>query len=117
VVTGADGIALFDALHCWRRASDAILYAFARLKLNGEDLRPLPLSIRKEKLARLRIRKPAGIALNEHVDPGGAAVFGHACKKGLEGALGLGALLTGRPPELGKIHRRIQGCGAGRRGG
>jgi bifunctional non-homologous end joining protein LigD len=44
VITGADGVAVFDALHRRHKAGEAILYAF---DLNGEDLRPMPLSDRK----------------------------------------------------------------------
>jgi bifunctional non-homologous end joining protein LigD len=43
VVAGADGIAVFDALHRRGRVADAILQAFDVLELDGEDLRPLPL--------------------------------------------------------------------------
>ena len=39
VVTGLDGIAVFDALHRRRRAADAMLYAFDLMELNGKDLR------------------------------------------------------------------------------
>jgi ATP dependent DNA ligase domain len=53
VVTGGDGIAVFDALHRRHKASDAMLYAFDLLELNGKDLRALPLNERKAKLARL----------------------------------------------------------------
>ena len=60
VVTGLDGIAVFDALHRRRRATDAMLYAFDLLELNGKDLRPLPLGERKAKLARLLARAAAG---------------------------------------------------------
>ena len=85
VVCGPDGVAVFDALHRRHKASDAILYAFDLLELDGADLRPLPLSDRKAKLARLLARKPAGIVLNEHTDEDGATVFRHACKLGFEG--------------------------------
>jgi hypothetical protein len=37
------------------------LYAFDIMVLNGEDLRNLPLSMRKTNLARLRARRPDGI--------------------------------------------------------
>jgi hypothetical protein len=47
VVSGVDGVAVFDALHRRRRATDAMLYAFDLLELNGKDLRPLPLVERK----------------------------------------------------------------------
>ena len=53
VVAGADGIAVFDALHRRRKVTDAMLYAFDLLELNGEDLRPLPLGERKGRLERL----------------------------------------------------------------
>jgi bifunctional non-homologous end joining protein LigD len=36
-------------------------YAFDALALNGEDLRGLPLSLRKTNLARLFARRPDGI--------------------------------------------------------
>jgi bifunctional non-homologous end joining protein LigD len=42
-VSGADGIAVFEALHRWRAVSDAFLRAFDLLELNGKDIRLLPL--------------------------------------------------------------------------
>jgi bifunctional non-homologous end joining protein LigD len=42
-VSGADGVAVFEALHRRRAVPDAILHAFDLLELNGKDLRPLPL--------------------------------------------------------------------------
>jgi bifunctional non-homologous end joining protein LigD len=59
VVAGADGIAVFDALHRRRKAGDAILYAFDLLELDGADLRALPLVERKAKLAK-QVEAPAG---------------------------------------------------------
>jgi bifunctional non-homologous end joining protein LigD len=85
VVTGEDGVAVFDALHRRHKASDAMLYAFDLLELNGKDLRPLPLSERKARLAKLLARAPVGIVFNEHTDEDGTVVFRHACKMGLEG--------------------------------
>jgi bifunctional non-homologous end joining protein LigD len=84
VVTGEDGIGVFDALHRRHKAADA-MFAFDLLELNGKDLRSLPLGDRKAKLARLLARAPAGIVFNEHADEDGAVVFRHACKLGLEG--------------------------------
>src|ERR1700675_2657761 len=43
VVCGADGIAVFDALHRRHKAIDAMLYAFDVLEFDGKDLRALPL--------------------------------------------------------------------------
>jgi bifunctional non-homologous end joining protein LigD len=85
VVAGADGVAVFDALHRRHKATDAMLYAFDLLEHDGKDLRALPLDKRKAKLARLLARAPVGIAFNEHTDEDGATVFRHACKLGLEG--------------------------------
>jgi bifunctional non-homologous end joining protein LigD len=85
VVAGEDGVAVFDALHRRHNATDAMLYAFDLLELNGGDLRPLPLVDRKAKLARLLARAPAGIVYNEHTEEDGATVFRHACKLGFEG--------------------------------
>jgi bifunctional non-homologous end joining protein LigD len=85
VVCGADGLAVFDALHRRHEATDAILYAFDMLELNGKDLRPMPLSERRAKLARLLARASTGIVFNEHTDVEGVVVFRRACKLGLEG--------------------------------
>jgi ATP-dependent DNA ligase len=38
VVCGADGIAVFDALHGQRRLREAFLYAFDLIEMDGEDL-------------------------------------------------------------------------------
>jgi bifunctional non-homologous end joining protein LigD len=84
-VSGADGVAVFAALHRRRAVPDAILHAFDLLELNGKDLRPLPLGERKAKLARLLAGSTAGIVFNEHTDEDGPTVFEHACRFGLEG--------------------------------
>jgi bifunctional non-homologous end joining protein LigD len=85
VVCGPDGIAVFDALHRRHKATEALLYAFDLLELEGEDLRPRPLGERKARLAKLLARKPIAIVFNEHTDEDGATVFRHACKLGFEG--------------------------------
>src|SRR5580704_14203908 len=85
VVCGPDGVAIFDALHRRGTVSEAMLYAFDLLELEGEDLRSLPLADRKKRLARLLGRRRVGIILSEHTDADGAAVFQQACKLGLEG--------------------------------
>jgi bifunctional non-homologous end joining protein LigD len=85
VVTGTDGVAAFDELHGRRRFDEAFLWAFDLLELNGVDLRPLPFSKRKARLAKLLAGGVPGMALNEHIDADGAAVFVEACRMGLEG--------------------------------
>jgi ATP-dependent DNA ligase len=46
VVLGLDGIADFNALHSRKHDKEVQLYAFDIMALDGEDLRPLPLSIK-----------------------------------------------------------------------
>jgi bifunctional non-homologous end joining protein LigD len=67
VIAGADGVAAFDELHRRRRLGEAFLYAFDLLEMDGDDLRPRPLSKRKAKLARLLAGARGGIALNERL--------------------------------------------------
>ena len=58
---GIDGIPDFNALHSRRHDEEAQLYAFDIIALDGEDLRPLPLGLRKTNLALLLSRRPDGI--------------------------------------------------------
>jgi bifunctional non-homologous end joining protein LigD len=85
VVCGPDGIAIFDALHRRGTVTEAMLYAFDLLELDGEDIRPLPLADRKKRLARLLGRRRIGIVFGDHTDQDGALLFMHACRMGLEG--------------------------------
>jgi bifunctional non-homologous end joining protein LigD len=85
VVCGPDGVAVFDELHRRGTVSEAMLYAFDLLELDGEDLRGLPLGDRKKRLARPVGRRRVGIVLSQHTDEDGAAIFHQACKLGLEG--------------------------------
>ena len=57
VVLGVDGVPDFNALHSRKHDEEVQLYAFDMLTLDGEDLRPLPLSLRKTNLARLLARR------------------------------------------------------------
>jgi ATP-dependent DNA ligase len=61
VVLGVDGISDFNALHFSKQNDEVQLYAFDILALDGDDLRRLPLSMRKTNLARLLARRPDGI--------------------------------------------------------
>src|SRR6516164_7186227 len=58
VVLGVDGISDFNALHSGKHDDEVQLYAFDILALDGEDLRALPLSMRKAHLERLLARRP-----------------------------------------------------------
>jgi bifunctional non-homologous end joining protein LigD len=79
VVCGPDGVAIFDALHRRCPVSEAMLYAFDLLELDGEDLRDMPLGDRKKRLARLPGRRRIGIVLSEHTEEDGPLLFIHAC--------------------------------------
>jgi bifunctional non-homologous end joining protein LigD len=85
VVCGPDGVAIFDALHRRGTVTEAMLYAFDVLELDGEDLRSLPLGDRKRRLVRLLGGRRLGIVLSDHTDEDGATIFRQACKMGLEG--------------------------------
>ena len=75
MVCGPDGVAVFDALHRRGTVSEAMLYAFDLLELDGEDLRALSLGDRKKRLARMLGRRRVGIFLSEHTADDGAAIF------------------------------------------
>src|SRR6201994_2223775 len=47
VILGVDGISDFNALHAGKSNDEVQLYAFDVLAIDGDDLRPLPLSMRK----------------------------------------------------------------------
>jgi bifunctional non-homologous end joining protein LigD len=85
VVCGPDGVAVFDALHRRGTVTEAMLYAFDLLELDGEDLRGMPLLDRKKRLARLLGGRRLGIVLSDQTDDDGATSFRHACVMGLEG--------------------------------
>jgi bifunctional non-homologous end joining protein LigD len=86
VVLGVDGIPDFNALHSRKRDDEVQLYAFDCLALDGDDLRSLPLSLRKTNLARLLARRPDGIFVAPY-EAGeiGPDLFRKACDFGLEG--------------------------------
>ena len=72
---GVDGVSDFEALHSRQHDEEVQLYAFDILALDGEDLRSLPLSLRKTNLARLLARRPHGI----FVAPFGRDEIGPTC--------------------------------------
>jgi ATP-dependent DNA ligase len=86
VVLGVDGVADFDALHSRKHDAEVQLYAFDILVLDGDDLRRLPLSMRKTNLARLLARRQEGIfAAPFEQGEIGPELFRAACDMGLEG--------------------------------
>jgi bifunctional non-homologous end joining protein LigD len=86
VILGVDGISDFNALHSGKHNDEVQLYAFDILALDGDDLRPLPLSMRKAHLSRLLARRPDGIFLSDFEQGEiGPDLFRAACNMGLEG--------------------------------
>jgi ATP-dependent DNA ligase len=57
VLLGVDGRSDFDGLHSRRHDAEVEFYAFDILVSDGEDVRKLPLSMRKARLARLLARR------------------------------------------------------------
>jgi bifunctional non-homologous end joining protein LigD len=86
VVLGKDGISNFEALASRKHDKQAQFYAFDMVADNSEDLRPLALSLRKDKLAQLLSRPVDGIFTAEYEQRDiGDDLFRAACKMGLEG--------------------------------
>ena len=81
VVLGVDGISDFNALHSRKHDEEVQLYAFDVLALDGDDLRALPLSMRKTNLWRLLARRTDGVLpLNSSKGRSAPIYFAmHAC--------------------------------------
>ena len=76
----------FNALHSGKHNEEVQLCAFDVVALDGDDLRPLPLSMRKANLARLLARRPDGIFVSPFEQGEiGPDLFRKACEFGLEG--------------------------------
>ena len=80
------GVSQFDWLLSGRQADQAMLYAFDLLWLDGDDLRRLPLIVRKKRLNDL-IRSSDGsrILYAQHIDAAGREFFNEICRCDLEG--------------------------------
>lgn len=86
VILGLDGISDFNALHSRKHNEEVQLCAFDVLEIDGEDLRDLPLSMRKTNLDRLLRGRPDGIFINPfEIGAIGPDLFRAACDLGLEG--------------------------------
>ena len=86
VLLGVDGRSDFNGLHSRKHDHEVEFYAFDCLVSDGDDLRRLPLSMRKASLARLLARPVDGIFLSDFEQGEiGPELFRHACLLGLEG--------------------------------
>jgi bifunctional non-homologous end joining protein LigD len=86
VILGVDGYSDFNALHSGQHNEEVQLCAFDVLAMDGDDLRDLPLSMRKANLARLLARRPDGIFVSDFEQGEiGPDLFRKACEFGFEG--------------------------------
>jgi bifunctional non-homologous end joining protein LigD len=84
VILGVDGVSDFDALHSGKHNEEVQLYAFDMLAGDGEDMRSLPLSMRKVNLAQLLARRTDGIFVAPFEQGEiGPDLFRAACNMGL----------------------------------
>jgi bifunctional non-homologous end joining protein LigD len=110
VVLDVDGVPDFNALHSRKHDEEVQLYAFDILALDGEDLRGVPLSLRKANLARLLARRPDGIFVAPYQQGEiGPDLFRAACNMGLEGLVSKRrdrSYRGGRSPDWVKVKNR-----------
>ena len=100
VLLGVDGVSDFNGLHSRKYDDEVQFYAFDMLVSDGDDLRKLPLSMRKTNLARLLARRVDGIFLSDFEQGEiGPDLFRHACLMGLEGLV---SKLRDRPYRPGR---------------
>ena len=86
VILGVDGYSDFNAMYSGKHNDEVQLCAFDVLATDGDDLRDLPLSMRKANLARLLARRPDGIFVSDFEQGEiGPDLFRAACRMGLEG--------------------------------
>jgi bifunctional non-homologous end joining protein LigD len=110
VLLGVDGRSDFKGLHSRKHDAEVEFYAFDMLVSDGEDLRKLPLSMRKTNLARLLARRVDGIHLAPFEQGEiGPDLFRHACLMGLEGLVSKHRdrpYRAGRSPHWVKVKNR-----------
>ena len=110
VLLGVDGRSDFNGLHSRRHDAEVEFYAFDMLVSDGEDLRKLPLSMRKTNLHRLLARGVDGIHLAPFEQGEiGPDLFRHACLMGLEGLVSKhreSSYRGGRSPRWIKVKNR-----------
>ena len=86
VLLGVDGVSDFNGLHSRRHDAEVEFYAFDMLVSDGEDLRKLPLSMRKTNLRGCwRAGSTASTLRHSSRARSGRICFRHACLMGLEG--------------------------------
>ena len=108
VVEGDDGISSFSLLQQDLkndRHDRMKFYAFDLLHLDGTNLADLPLTRRKDALARLLHRQPDPLRFSESLTEPGTTLLRHACKLGLEGIV---SKIADAPYRSGRGHDWIK---------
>lgn len=98
-----------NSLHLRKYDDEVQFYAFDILVSDGEDLRKLPLHLRKNNLARLLARRLDGIFSDFERGGIGLDLFRHACLMGLEGLVSKRRdhpYRAGRSPHWVKVKNR-----------
>jgi ATP-dependent DNA ligase len=106
IVCDQNGLADFELIRRHGTIGSAVLCAFDLLELEGRDLRREPIEKRKALLAKLLKGSHSSIALDEHFEEDGSAVFRAACQLGCEGIVSkrLGSMYRrGRSPHWVKV--------------
>ena len=80
-----DGLPDFHGLRSDSGSASACLFAFDLLRVDGLDLRPLPLEERRARLWTTLRRARPSLRVVEHLEGDGEAIFRHACALGLDG--------------------------------
>jgi bifunctional non-homologous end joining protein LigD len=104
---GVDGVSDFNALHSNKHNDQVQLCVFDVMAIDGDDVRDLPLSMRKVHLDRLLRSRPDGIFINPfEIGAIGPDLFHAACAMGLEGLV---SKRSDRPYRGGEIAVLDQG--------
>ncbi len=110
VLLGVDGISDFNGLHSRKHDDEVSSTPSTCSSGDGEDLRKLPLHLRKNNLARLLARRVNGIFLADFEQGEiGPDLFRHACLMGLEGLVSKHKdrpYRAGRSPHWVKVKNR-----------
>ena len=105
IVYDQRGVSDFNLVHSKEYDREVSLIAFDLLELNGEDVRPQPLTERKRRLQFLLRPLREGIELSEHLEGDGAEIYRAACALGHEGIV---AKRKDLPYESGRSKRWIK---------
>jgi len=106
VVEDDKGVSSFSLLQQALKSGNdqrMVFYVFDLMHLDGADLRPLPLTARKETLAKLLSRGP--VRMSESLDECGSVLLKNACRMGLEGIV---SKLADAPYHSGRGHDWIK---------